>query len=517
MSKLSDLAERSDLQLGPMLVSPSRRLVEGPAGRTSLEPLIMQAFLLLLDARGKVVTRDELFDRVWGGVIVGDDSLNRAIAKVRRVGAEVAPGLFEIETIPRTGYRLTGEILEDLAGAIDRPSERAAKSSLSRRGVIGGAAAVAAVVGAGGLWWAIRPRTDPRFAALMARGDEAIRSGFAYTDINVADPNSDIVALYEQAVRLEPGNAKAWGLLAYFKSLKAEEVAAKEAAPMIDQADRAARRALAIDPKEPNALTALFLLHGPMLDWATRDRRLRDIIAIDHANMPAMRELMALLQAAGLTRESWIWNERILELAPLSKPNLIVRAMKLWILGKVTESDKVMDRVRGLWPLDQRAFAVRLMLFTLTGRPRAALAMIDDAPAEFDPATNFRIWQIAAVALDTRSPQAIEAARNVCMETARERPRSANSAVMILCALGRTDDAFEVTNGYLLWRGNVVGTGKADARAANDYSRRMTQWLFTPPAAVMRADPRFLKLCEEFGLVAYWRARGIKPDYLVYG
>src|SRR6185369_3005268 len=112
MLKLADLAARPDFRIGPLTVSPARRLVEGPGGQANVEPLIMQAFLLLIDAGGKVVTRNELFDQLWGGVMVGDDSLNRAIAKVRRIGAEVAPGFFEIETIPRTGYRLTGEILE---------------------------------------------------------------------------------------------------------------------------------------------------------------------------------------------------------------------------------------------------------------------------------------------------------------------------------------------------------------------------------------------------------------------
>jgi DNA-binding winged helix-turn-helix (wHTH) protein len=122
MLKLSDLALRPDLQLGPMLVSPSRRLVEGPGGHAHVEPLIMQVFLLLLDAGGRVVTRTQLFDQCWGGVIVGDDSLNRAIAKVRRTGAQVAPGLFEIETIPRTGYRLTGEILQHFNGQVEMTS-----------------------------------------------------------------------------------------------------------------------------------------------------------------------------------------------------------------------------------------------------------------------------------------------------------------------------------------------------------------------------------------------------------
>lgn len=86
MLKLSDLALRPDFELGPMLLSPARRLIQGPGGEVHVEPLIMQVFLMLLDARGQVVTRTKLFDQCWGGVYVGDDSVNRAIAKVRRIG-----------------------------------------------------------------------------------------------------------------------------------------------------------------------------------------------------------------------------------------------------------------------------------------------------------------------------------------------------------------------------------------------------------------------------------------------
>jgi hypothetical protein len=251
-----------------------------------------------------------------------------------------------------------------------------------------------------------------------------------------------------------------------------------------------------------------------MLDWAVRESRLREILAIDDSNLPAMTELMALLQAAGFTRESWRWNERILELAPFSRPHLVFRAMKLWILGNVNAADQVIDRVRGLWPLYDFGFSVRLMLFALTGRPRAALGMLDSAPdGVWEPAQN-ALWRPTLVALDSRAPQAVEAARAACLEAAKNKPWSANMAVMLLCALGQKDDAFDVTEGYLLWRGKVVSANQASGKFVDDYNRRMTQWLFTPPVASMRADPRFLQLCEEFGLVAYWRARGVKPDYM---
>jgi hypothetical protein len=74
-----------------------------------------------------------------------------------------------------------------------------------------------------------------------------------------------------------------------------------------------------------------------------------------------------------------------------------------------------------------------------------------------------------------------------------------------------------VTDGFLLWRGRFVSQNQANGKDVDDYSRRMTQWLFTPPVAIMRADPRFQKLCDAFGLTAYWRARGVKPDYQIYG
>jgi DNA-binding winged helix-turn-helix (wHTH) protein len=516
MLQLRDLAVRDDVRVGPLRISPSRRLVEGPAGKLNLEPLIMQVFLLLLDHDGRVVTRTELFDQCWGGAMVGDDSLNRAIGKVRRI-ADVAPGLFEIETIPRTGYRLTGNIVE----LLDEPLPEVSETDIeppryNRRSSLAlGGAAVCAVVG-GGLWYTFRGSSDRPFDALMARGDEAFRNGSAY-DRPDHGGNPAMVALYEDAVRLQPRNAKAWGLLAYFRSCSLEFGSAQQSTRTIHDAEFAIRRALAIDPKEPNALTAMFLLQGPMLDWSARDRRLREILATEPANILATVELMPLLQAAGYTRESWNLNERILKIAPLSRPHLVVRAMKLWILGRVGDSDKVIDRVRGLWPLDEFAYSKRFMMFALTGRPRAAHAMLESAPKLIGPPDDVIVWRSALEALSTRSPQAIEAATSACLDAAKKAPWVVYNAIMILGALGQTDAAFEVLDGFLLWRGKAVSADQADPRVTNDYSRRMTQWLFTPPVAGIRADRRFLPLCEAFGRADYWRARGVRPDYQRYG
>ena len=80
---------------------------------------------------------------------------------------------------------------------------------------------------------------------------------------------------------IRPGSAKAWGLLAFFNVIVAQLSDPKDAEPLIAHAQDAARRALSIDPKEPNALLAMFELEGSTLDWFTRDQKLRRIIAID--------------------------------------------------------------------------------------------------------------------------------------------------------------------------------------------------------------------------------------------
>src|SRR5215216_5022856 len=107
----AELAARSDFGLGAAVVSPSTRKLRGPGGEVDVEPRVMQVLVVLADAEGAVVTRDALFRRCWGSPFVGDDSLNRSIATLRRIAEPVAPGLFDIETIPRTGYRLRSDIL----------------------------------------------------------------------------------------------------------------------------------------------------------------------------------------------------------------------------------------------------------------------------------------------------------------------------------------------------------------------------------------------------------------------
>ncbi|HEX5281369.1 MAG TPA: winged helix-turn-helix domain-containing protein [Micropepsaceae bacterium] len=101
-----ELAHSPDFALGAVVVRPSNRMLENGANREVLEPRVMQVLVALVQARGAVVSRDDLVRRCWEGRAVSEDAINRCIARLRRISEADAGRHFTIDTIPRVGYRL---------------------------------------------------------------------------------------------------------------------------------------------------------------------------------------------------------------------------------------------------------------------------------------------------------------------------------------------------------------------------------------------------------------------------
>jgi DNA-binding winged helix-turn-helix (wHTH) protein/TolB-like protein len=98
-----DLASEPDFMLGALSIRPSSREVTLDGRSEMLEPRVMQVLTALARRRGEVVSRDQLVASCWEGRVVGEDAINRSIAKVRRWSGATT---FTLETIPRVGYRL---------------------------------------------------------------------------------------------------------------------------------------------------------------------------------------------------------------------------------------------------------------------------------------------------------------------------------------------------------------------------------------------------------------------------
>jgi TolB-like protein/Flp pilus assembly protein TadD len=75
-----------------------------------LQPKAFETLRCLIERHGRLVTKRELHDRVWGDVAVTDGALGRCIVEVRKaLGDGVAQPRF-LQTVPRLGYRFVGRV-----------------------------------------------------------------------------------------------------------------------------------------------------------------------------------------------------------------------------------------------------------------------------------------------------------------------------------------------------------------------------------------------------------------------
>ena len=164
-----DLAREPAFRLGAAEVRPATREIVKGERREVLEPRVMQVLVALARGMGQVVSRSDLIQACWGGRVVGEDSINRCIAAIRRLGQ--AFGGFDLETIPRVGYRLTASASAPGAGR-------------RRRWIFlgGGALAVVAALAIAIAWWigASRPAShaEPRIAVqpfIVLGGDAQLK------------------------------------------------------------------------------------------------------------------------------------------------------------------------------------------------------------------------------------------------------------------------------------------------------------------------------------------------------
>jgi predicted ATPase/DNA-binding winged helix-turn-helix (wHTH) protein len=103
MSAVGDIIEFGRFQL-----HRRNRTLLADGQKLNLGARAIEVLLALIDAGGKVVTKDELLARVWSGFIVEENNLHVQISILRRaLGADADL----VGTVPRHGYRFTGHVM----------------------------------------------------------------------------------------------------------------------------------------------------------------------------------------------------------------------------------------------------------------------------------------------------------------------------------------------------------------------------------------------------------------------
>jgi DNA-binding winged helix-turn-helix (wHTH) protein len=482
----------------PLRVDPVRRRIAGPGGETAIEPMVMRLLEQLLDRQGEVFPRRQLFDSLWGKAQVGDDSLNRLVGSLRKALESTSNGTVVIETVPRVGYRLI----------VDRQGGPAPRR-ITRRKAIAGGASLLVVLGGAGQW---RARTEARAAEvrrLTDRGDVLLRD-------TVPLEAGDALPPLQASLEIDPSNARTLGLLALAEETRAYNGGSSNAGESLRTAAQAARAALRREPDEPHARLAMIDMKSGSLDWAQIEDRLEVVRASAPTNLHVLGSLTTLLQGLGRTSKSWFYNEQAAAAAPASPTPQWRRALRLWTAGHTEEALSLSERLLPLWPTHAFVWNTRFMILAFSGRTGAAIAMLrspmasalNSLPARLDQ------WQPTFEAFTDPSTARVANATRANLTAAQLNPGQATYAAMALSQLGQIDAAFDVINGLLLSKGPLVAERPIVPRSflANSASWCRTHWLFMPPLAAVRGDPRFRDVCEELGLSRYWRQRGVGPD-----
>ncbi len=181
----------------------------------SVEPKAFRLLLILLRNPGKLISKEELLNAVWGDAAVTENSLTRSIALLRRLLGDESRNPRYIETVTSVGYRLLGkvEVAEEASGALETavtsPASDAAKDAgaspmaetwkaagggakggelkdggrrgLRRSMLLGGLAVAAGLVAA--FWYMHRP-LPPRITAYTQLTHDGHKKDLAGTDGN---------------------------------------------------------------------------------------------------------------------------------------------------------------------------------------------------------------------------------------------------------------------------------------------------------------------------------------------
>jgi DNA-binding winged helix-turn-helix (wHTH) protein len=472
MPKGELVANIPDFGLGPVLVRPGIRSLETPEASVNVEPLVMQLLVTLSRRAGQLVTRGQIFEACWGRAAVGDDSLNRAVAILRKTLREVAGGAVRIETVSASGYVLR-------------------------------------LVAASG------PDEEPAHADSIR---DAIESGYDSWRLGWPQPDHLRLEQLRKVAAEYPDRGDAWGMLALLCRQAAEYADPGEVETYVAECQASARRALALNSSQGEAMVAVASIAPLYGRWREERAALMQILDQAPGQMVALHDLAILEMATGRVHAAKAIMDELIIQDPLAACLRYKSIYQHWSVNDFAGLDRVADSAIQLWPSHPAVWNARFWTLAHTGRAPAAIAMLDETIRPNFPDQVTRLLRTVLTASISGTGSISDEAGQACRAAAQRGPAQAMAAILGLGLLERVDDLFEVAAAYYLraGKGPVPMQRTSGEPSINDQRRRVTQALFTPACAGMRAEKgRFLELCDRMGLAEYWDSVGLGPDFLL--
>ena len=104
-------------RLKDCLIDTSAYEVRRNGEAVSVEPQVFDLLILLIEKRDRLVTKDEIIDRIWQGRVISEAALNSRIKSARQAIGDSGASQKLIRTIRGRGFRFVGEVDEGIGSA----------------------------------------------------------------------------------------------------------------------------------------------------------------------------------------------------------------------------------------------------------------------------------------------------------------------------------------------------------------------------------------------------------------
>lgn len=191
-------------QLDDLRIDPARQKVERAGIAVEVGGLSFQLLRYLLEQGDRVVGFDELIERVWAPAVVNEETVTQRVKLLRQALGDDGRNPRYIRSVRGRGYQLCNvQRALDPDVAIVPVAPALARSHLVVATAVVFVAALAAAA-----WWNKYPQTSAALKPASAQ-EELLQRARYYAGIGQADNNDRAIALFEEALRHEPGDAAA--------------------------------------------------------------------------------------------------------------------------------------------------------------------------------------------------------------------------------------------------------------------------------------------------------------------
>ena len=313
------------------------------------------------------------------------------------------------------------------------------------------------------------------------------------------------IALLRSVSERAPGFAEAWGSLAYSGALLRMQLPYAQRPALSEAVAGQIAQCRALDPENPRAAVAQWMLLDPYGDFLRLERAAKDMAKFGDNDVDAQFALNWHAENVGRVRDAAAHGRRCMEVDALNWLAGTAYGQTLWRCGQYREGRDVLQRTLERRPEDHHTAAALLVACMHAQDWDAAAVLTDPGRLARNPLREHSGLVRLVATMRDRTPENTAALIGSVRRRLDQTGHMDTTPAVWLSHLGFVDEAYDMLERARL---GPAG-GPHDVVGLTAYRPHL---LFPVAYPELRADPRFVRLCARLGLVEYWLETDNWPD-----